>query len=288
MLAGSPASVAAEPTPIPLWPGIAPGEKGDRGVEQDTTKHDPNAKPGTEVIRLGHVSTPTLTVYRPAADKANGAAIVVCPGGGYNILAWDLEGTEICAWLNSIGVTGLLLKYRVPGHLSDTYRAPLQDAQRALSLARANAAAWGLDAKRVGILGFSAGGHLSAATSNATARSYDAVDDADKTSCRPDFSVLVYPAYLTDGKDLSKLSPALAVTKDTPPAFIVQAQDDPIPVENSLRYAEALQAVKVPVELHIYPKGGHGYGMRPSANPVCHWPDRVAEWLAASGWLKTR
>ena len=287
-LALATALLAANPEAVPLWPGTAPGETGNRGEEHDATPHDPNAKPGTEVIRLTNVSVPTLTVYRPEAGRANGAAVVVCPGGGYSILAWDLEGSEICAWLNSIGVTGLLLKYRVPGRLTDKYQAPLQDAQRALSLARTNAAAWGIDQARVGILGFSAGGHLSASTSTAPERAYAPVDDADKAGCRPDFTVLVYPAYLTDGDHLDRLSPTLPIDAKTPPAFIVQTQDDPIPVQNSLRYAEALQAAKVPVELHLYPKGGHGYGLRPSANPVSHWPERAAEWLAASGLLKAR
>jgi acetyl esterase/lipase len=276
---------AADPPVVPLWPGPPPGVT-PKGTEHDSTKHNPNAKPGTEVIRLTDISVPTLTVFKP--ETPNGAAVMVCPGGGYGILAWDLEGTEICAWLNSIGVTGLLLKYRVPSGLSASNKTPLMDAQRALSLARAHAAEWGIDPKRIGMLGFSAGGHLTAAASTAVDRSYAAVDEADQQPCRPDFSVLIYPAWLTADKDLSKLSPMFPVTKDTPPAFLVQTLDDPLHAECVLRYAEALAAVKVPYELHVYPKGGHGYGLRPSGNPVSHWPERCAEWLAAGGWLRKR
>jgi acetyl esterase/lipase len=274
---------------IALWPGAAPGDKGDIGEEKDTTKHDPKAKPGTEVIRLGNVSKPTITVFRPPADKDTGAAVVVCPGGGYSILAYDLEGTEVCDWLNSIGVTGVLLKYRVPGRGGQRYTASLQDAQRALGLVRSRARSWGIDPKRVGILGFSAGGHLSATASNTfDSRTYPAIDDADKESCRPDFTILVYPAYLTAKDDNSKLAPEINVTNETPPAFVAMTEDDPIHVENAYAYGLALKNAKVPVEVHTYPKGGHGYGLRPSPNGVSHWPERAAEWLKEQGWLAKR
>ena len=271
---------------IALWPGTAPGDKGDIGEEKDTTKHDPKAKPGTEVIRLGNVSKPTITVFRPAADKDTGAAVVVCPGGGYSILAYDLEGTEVCDWLNSIGVTGMLLKYRVPGRGGQRYTASLQDAQRALGLVRSRARSWGIDPKRIGILGFSAGGHLSATASNTfDSRTYAAIDDADKESCRPDFTILTYPAYLTAKDDNIKLAPEIKVTNETPPAFVVMTEDDPIHVENAYAYGLALKNAKVPVEVHTYPKGGHGYGIRPSPNGVSHWPERAAEWLKEQGWV---
>ena len=275
--------------PVALWPGVAPGDKGDIGEEKDTTKHDPKTPPEREVIRLGNVSKPTLTVWRPAPDKDTGAAVVVCPGGGYNILAWDLEGTEVCQWLNSIGASGVLLKYRVPGRGGERYTAPLQDAQRALGLVRQRAREWGIDPKRVGILGFSAGGHLAAAAStHYEARTYPAVDDADKESCRPDFTCLIYPAYLTAKEDLAKPAPEIKITANTPPAFIVQTQDDPIKVENAFTYALELRNANVPVELHVYPTGGHGYGLRPSPNAVSHWPERAAEWMKAQGWLKAK
>ncbi len=279
---------AAMPEPIYLWPGTAPGEKGDIGEEKDTTPPDPNKPDANHVMRIGNVTKPTITVYKPAPEKDTGAAVVVCPGGGYNILAYNLEGSEVCAWLNSIGVTGVLLKYRVPGRGGQRYTAPLQDAQRALGIVRTRAKEWNIDPQRIGILGFSAGGHLSAALStNYETRTYEAIDDADKTSCRPDFTVLVYPAYLTN-KELNALAPEIKVNAQTPPAFLVQTEDDGIHVENVIVYAAALRAAGVATELHIYPKGGHGYGLRPSANAVSHWPERVGDWLATQGWLKAK
>jgi acetyl esterase/lipase len=278
------------PETIPLWPGIAPGEKGDIGTEADLSKPDPTEPPERHVIQLGNVSHPTLTIYRPAKDKDTGAAVVVCPGGGYYILAMNLEGTEVCRWLNSIGVTAALLKYRVPTRAGlPRHVPPLQDAQRALGLVRHNAPKWGIDPKRIGILGFSAGGHLSATVSNDfETRSYPLVDDADRESCRPDFTVLIYPAYLTREDDLTRLAPEIKVTDHTPPTFIAMTMDDPVKVENAFTYGLALKNAKVPVELHLYPSGGHGYGLRPSANEVSHWPQRVADWLSVQGWLKPR
>ena len=275
--------------PIPLWPGTAPGEKGDIGEEKDTTKPDQDP-PGKYIIRLGNVTKPTITIFKPPKDKHTGAAIVVCPGGGYSILAMDLEGTEVCKWLNSLGVTAVLLKYRVPIRKGqDRYAAPLQDSQRALGLVRHRAKEWGIDPARVGILGFSAGAHLSVTTStNYEARTYPPVDDADKESCRPDFTILIYPAYLTQPDGSMNLAPEVRVTANTPPAFIAMTQDDPVHVENAYAYALALKNAKVPTEVHTYPKGGHGYGLRPSENAVSHWPDRAAEWLKTQGWLKPK
>jgi acetyl esterase/lipase len=214
----------------------------------------------------------------------------VCPGGGYNILAYDLEGTEVCRWLNSVGVTGVLLKYRVPARKGlERHTAALQDVQRAIGIVRSRAGEWKIDPKRVGVLGFSAGGHLAAAVSNNYAeRTYPAVDDADKQSCRPDFALLIYPAYLAQKEDLSKLSPEMKVTAQTSPAFLVMTQDDPIKMENVYTYATALKYAKVPAEVHVYATGGHGYGLRPTANPVSHWPQRAAEWLESQGYLKAK
>ncbi len=274
--------------PIPLWPGVAPGDKGDIGIERDTTKKGPNGAPEDNIIRLGFVSKPTITLYRPDKNKDTGTAVIVCPGGGYSILALDLEGSEVCKWLNSIGVTGVLLKYRVPGRPNTpNYMPPLQDAQRALGMVRSRSKDWGIDANKIGILGFSAGGHLSACASNIFAtRNYDAIDDVDKVSCRPDFTVLIYPAYLTNDKDRTRLADELKVTKETPPAFIAMTEDDPVRAENALAYALALKNANVKVELHLYPTGGHGYGLRPSKNSVSHWPQRAAEWMASQGLLK--
>ena len=284
-------ALAANPSePIALWPKGAPGEQGDIGEEHDTTKPSEGLVAGQRVMRIGNVSNPTLTVYRPAKERDTGCAVVVCPGGGYNILALDLEGSEVCEWFNSIGVTGVLLKYRVPARAGqERYAAPLQDAQRALGLVRHRAKDWNLDPKRIGILGFSAGGHLSAAAStNFEKRSYDPIDEADQASCRPDFTILIYPAYLALENQHDKLSPELTVTANTPPAFIAQTEDDGVGVWNSMAYAMALQNVKVPTELHIYPVGGHGYGLRATGKPVAAWPKRAEEWMQGIGFLQAK
>ena len=272
---------ASQSEPISLWPGIAPGEKGDIGVEGDTSKPNPNEPPEKHVITLGNVSYPTITLYRPAKEKNTGAAVIVCPGGGYSILALNLEGTEICQWLNSIGVTAILLKYRVPARAGrERYDAPLQDAQRAMGMARHRAAEWDIDPRRIGILGFSAGGHLSAALStNYETRTYPAIDDADKENCRPDFTVLIYPAYLTREDDRAKLAPEIKVTEKTPPAFLAMTEDDPIHVENVFTYGLALKNAKVPFEMHVFPVGGHGYGLRPTENAVTTWPTLAGAWI---------
>jgi acetyl esterase/lipase len=275
------------PKIIPLWPKEAPGEKGDIGAEADQTK--PTDKPvgGRTLIRLGNVSQPTLTVFSPPKDKNTGAAVVVCPGGGYNILALDLEGTEVCEWLNTLGVTGVLLKYRVPKRAGlEKHTAALQDAQRALELVRSRAGELGIDPKRIGVLGFSAGAHLAAAVStNYETRTYPRIEADDDVSCRPDFTLLIYPAYLTVKDEGDKLAPELPVNSKTPPTFIVMAQDDHIRVENALFYSLALKNAKVPFELHVYPTGGHGYGLRPSEHAVTTWPQRAGDWLAKLGVL---
>jgi acetyl esterase/lipase len=269
-----------------LWPKGAPGEKGDIGAEVDTTKPDQD-KAGQRVIRLGNVTDPTLTVYKPAAGKDTGAAVVVFPGGGYNILAMDLEGTELCEWLNSIGVTGILVKYRVPAQPeSPRGAAPLQDAQRAMRLARAHASEWHINPARIGVMGFSAGGHLAALVSNNFNKpAYEPVDAADQSSARPDFTMLIYPAYLAADKEMTAVSPALPVSDKTPPTLLVQAEDDPIPVEGVLVYYRALKNAKVPAEMHLYPAGGHGYGLRSPVAPLNTWPKRAEEWMRASGLL---
>ena len=278
---------AGGPKQIPLWPQAAPGEKGDIGVEADTTKPNGDLVAGRRVIRLGNVSVPTLAVYQPDQAKKTGAAVVVFPGGGYTILAMDLEGTEVCEWLNSIGVTGVLVKYRVPARKGmPRYAAPLQDAQRALGLVRTHAAEWGIDPHRVGVLGFSAGAHLSAALSNNyESRGYPALDAADQANCRPAFAVLVYPGGLTQRETADKLGPEVTPSAKTPPTFLVQAEDDPVRVENSLLYFQALKTAKVPAEMHLYTKGGHGYGLRATENPVTRWPALVEAWMRGLGVL---
>lgn len=281
-------AVATEPPVLRLWPGNAPGDQAPVGEEHDTTKPSDGLIAGQRVIRLGNVSQPTITVYRPPAGHQSGCAIVVCPGGAYQILAMDLEGTEVCEWLNSIGVTGVLLKYRVPKRPGlEKHAAALQDAQRAVGLVRAHAKEWGVDPARVGALGFSAGGHLAAAVScQYQQRTYPAVDAADELSCRPDFTVLIYPGYLTLKDKGDAVAPELILSTNTPPTFLAMAADDPVRVENALYYALALKKAGVPFELHIYPTGGHGYGLRPSRDLVTTWPQRAADWMRSRGWLE--
>lgn len=286
-LAARPGHAAESRLEIPLWPATAPGEKGDIGEERDTTKPTDKKVGDRGLIRLGNVSQPTLTVFSPPKDKDTGAAVIVCPGGGYSILALDLEGSEVCTWLNSLGVTGILLKYRVPKRVGlEKHTAALQDAQRAVGLVRSRAKELGLDPQRIGILGFSAGGHLAAtASNNYDQRSYPRIDAADEVSSRPDFTLLIYPAYLTLKDEGDKLAPEVPVTAQTPPTFIVMTQDDGIRVETAMFYSLALKNAKVPCELHIYPSGGHGYGLRPSEHAVTTWPLRAAEWLRTRGLL---
>jgi len=276
--------------PIPLWPKGPPDEKGNIGQERDTTKPNGQLVAGQRVIRLSNVSQPTITLYRPPRRKDNGTAVIVCSGGGYIFLAMDLEGTEICQWLNSIGVTGVLLKYRVPKRPGDEQHVlPLQDAQRALGLVRYHAREWKIDPKRIGVLGFSAGGHLAAHLSNRfDKRAYEPVDEADLASCRPDFAMLIYPGALVLKNPYSQLAPEFKVTARTSPTFLIQTEDDSVRVENSLFYYLALKNAKAPVEMHLYPTGGHGYGLRPTANLVSSWPSRAKEWLGELGLLERK
>lgn len=267
-------------TTLTLWPSGAPGPATGTGPEADTTKPKDNLIAGKPLVRLGNVSVPTLTLYTPKG-KNTGAAVVVFPGGGYSILAIDLEGSEVCDWLNGAGINCILVKYRVPG--TGPYpksAAALQDAQRAMGLVRAHAAEWKIDPNRIGVLGFSAGGHLSAAIStHYETRLYDPIDAADKLSCRPDFAVIVYPGYLVDADNNYAPNPDIHPTDKTPPSFIVQAEDDPVHIENSIAYFMALKNAKVPAELHVYAEGGHGYGLRRTALPVTTWPQSVEVWL---------
>jgi acetyl esterase/lipase len=266
-----------------LWPGKAPGEKGDIGPEGPRPDRPGQKK---KIIRLANVSVPTLSVYKP--KKPNGTAILICPGGGYSILAMDLEGTEVAEWLNSFGVTAIVLKYRVPRRKDrEKHEAPLQDAQRSLGIVRHNAEAWGINPERIGILGFSAGGHLSAtAMTNYRKRAYPLIDKADQINCRPDFGVLVYPAYLVDNETKTKLVPEVKITKDTPPAVFIHAGDDRITADGSVQMWLAMRRASVHSELHVFPHGGHGYGLRPSEDPVSKWPKLVEAWLKRTGLVK--
>jgi acetyl esterase/lipase len=262
----TPATAASLPDPartLQLWPALAEKSPGEIVTGRDDG-----------VLRLTNVENPSIAVYPAPNSAAPSPAVLVCPGGGYAILAYDKEGTEIAQWLNSIGFTAVVLKYRVP----DNRTGALADAQRALSLMRHNAAAWNIDSNRIGILGFSAGGHLAAAASTANdTRAYGPIDEADKAPCIPNFTVLIYPAYL--GGDDLVLPVEVAVTKDTPPAFILQTQDDSNYINSSLAYYVALKRAGVFAEMHLFPEGGHGYGLRPSEHAVSRWPALCGDWL---------
>ncbi len=274
--------VRAEEKPvIRLWPnGLPEGARPVSAKRVETLK----AKQTSE--RITYVEHPSITVYRAPAEKANGCAVVICPGGGYNILAWEKEGIELAEWFNSLGVTAAVLKYRVPRRdPKRPHREPLQDAQRAIRLVRKHAVQWDVDSRRVGILGFSAGGHLTImAGTHWDERTYDKVDDADDLSCRPDFMCPIYAAYLADGyKDnVAELGPLVKVTAETPPTFMAVTQDDKMRgAQAALLFVELTKA-DVPAELHIFTRGGHGYGIRPSENPVSTWHHRLAEWIEAT------
>jgi acetyl esterase/lipase len=280
-----PPAAAAEPVVLNLWPATPPGETKDLPPEADQTKPDDRLIAGRRIIKLGNVSTPQIAVYRPHADRDTGAAVVICPGGGHHILAYDLEGTEVAEWLNSIGVTGIVLKYRVPFRdPNQRWRAAVQDAQRAMSLVRGRAAEWNIDPDRIGICGFSAGGEAAGLTSLLTERQYEAVDDSDKLPFRPNFAILVYSGGFAD-KDDAKLREHITVTSAAPPMFFVHAFDDRVSVQNSLLLASALKQAGGSAELHLFATGGHGYGLRPTSEAVTRWPARAGEWLKECGFL---
>jgi acetyl esterase/lipase len=280
------AAPAFSQTTMPLWPGTPPGTPNvaTGQQEQDTTKPTDNMIAGKRVARIGFVSKPTLAFYPAPAAKNTGAAVVVFPGGGYQILAYDLEGTEVCDWLNRIGVNCVLVKYRVPNAGPfPKYTQDLADAQRAVRLVRQHATEWQIDRHRVGVLGFSAGGHLVAVLgAHASDPVYPPIDVADKLDARPDFTLLIYPGTL-ELDDTHNLRPEVKPVALTPPSFLVQAEDDPVKVENAWVYYEALKQAKIPAEMHLFANGGHGYGLRATRLPITHWPDLAATWLHTLG-----
>ena len=282
---------------LPIWPGVAPDAQPAAGPEDIDIDKDEWIG-GRHVIAVRNVSQPTMTVYSPK-EKNTGAAVVVFPGGGYQILAIDLEGTEVWDWLTSKGITCVLLKYRVPnsGHHWDMQlnryvnpKAPmaLQDAQRTIGLVRLHATEWHIDPHKIGVLGFSAGGHMVAQASTHFERAYSAVDAADKESCRPDFAVALYPGHLWNWDDKQKfeLNPDIAtrINRETPPTFILYAEDDHVDnVNHGLVYYIALKDAGVPVEMHLYAKGGHAFGLRRTELPITEWPQLVETWLRSIG-----
>lgn len=285
---GGSVAFGAEPLTLNVWPGKPPGETKELPPEADQTKPQDRLIAGRRIIKLGNVSTPQLTVYRPAKNKDTGAAVVICPGGGHHILAYDLEGTEVAEWLNEIGVTGIVLKYRVPFRDPEKrWLAAVQDAQRAISLVRSKAAEWKLDPKRIGILGFSAGGQVAGLASIFDEhRQYKPLDDVDKVASRPDFAVLIYPGgFEVQGQP--KLRDEVQVTKQSPPMFFVHAFDDGVTALNTLLLATELKKVGVPAEVHVYATGGHGYGLRHvDGQPVTDWPKPCEAWLKTTGIIK--
>ena len=282
---------AGAQTVVPLWPHVTPEPPQTTQPETDvTTDHDALVD-GHRTARLTNVTQPSMTVYLPEREVQTGAAAVVFPGGGYQRLAWDGEGLDVCKWLNSIGMACLLVKYRVPetGHYPEN-PADLQDAQQAMRIARQHAAEWRINPVKIGVIGFSAGGHLSVVLSNhfddASVMSTPAASEVDASiSARPEFAILGYPAYLSAGPNGTELDAKLTPTPRTPPTFMVQAENDTKYIDSSLVYFRALKNAGVPAELHLYATGGHGFGVRPAGYPEEHWTHMATDWLRRIGML---
>lgn len=290
-------SLYAQTLTLKVWPDKVPGSKAS-GDYKELTRDD-NGKP-----RVVKVSDPEIQVYLPAKEKANGTAVVICPGGGYGVLAIDHEGWDIAKWFNEMGIAGIVLKYRLPSDviMQDKTIGPLQDVQEAIRIVRRKATEWNIDPGKIGVMGFSAGGHLAGTASTMYAEKVYSPSDA--TSARPDFSILMYGVLSMQsdithkgsqenllGKNASNelmnhFSNELNVNKETPPAFLVHSMDDKaVPVENSVRYFEMLKKYAVPAELHIYEKGGHGYGLAIGGGTESQWPTACKAWLQSHGWL---
>ncbi|MBN2613626.1 MAG: alpha/beta hydrolase [Bacteroidales bacterium] len=290
--------VEAQNFTIPLWEGDIPNLREADEIENADT---------TDIVRISKVQRPTISVFLPSKKNTNGQAVVICPGGGYVRLAYDWEGTDIAKWLNSKGIAAIVLKYRLPGTASSTvgHRSPLLDAQRAMRMVRLHAAEWNIDSRKIGIMGFSAGGHLASTLGTHFDEGIsESADAVDRTSCRPDFMILMYPVISMDsvithkgsmysllgknpGDELINLySNELQVTENTPPVFIVHSIDDKaVPVENSLRFMKSLKEKGISCEMHLYPTGGHGYSLALGDHHLSTWPDRCIDWLK---WIDNR
>jgi acetyl esterase/lipase len=279
---------------LSIWPGAVPGDFGTIGPER---VREPSEAPTTDAKWITNVKVPTITVFRPPTEKNTGTAVIICPGGGYWNLAWDLEGEEVAAWLNRVGITAFVLKYRVPRRAGQLERlpapGPLLDAQRTVSLVRSRATEWNVDTNRIGIIGFSAGGHLAVATAtHFDQRGYERIDEIDRTSCRPDFAAAIYAGYFLEqqqaGVEQEKdvLASYIRIPNQTPPIFLAHASDDTVAgAENSAVMYLALKRAKVSAELHIYSKGGHGFGVRTNTLPGATWADRFVDWLRSQDRL---
>jgi len=280
-------------TQVPIWPGAVPDPRPVQKQESAEISGKDELIGGKKTTAISNVSRPTMTVY-PAQGKNTGAAVVVFPGGGYEILAIDLEGSEVCDWLTPKGITCVLLKYRVPAPRSAPYwgaypQSPiaLEDAQRTVGLVRYHAAEWHIDPHKIGVLGFSAGGHLAAAMSvHFEQRLYKAMDAADRESCRPDFAAALYPGHLAFSENVLNLNPDISshISRQTPPTFLLQAEDDHVDnVNDSLSYYIGLKKAGVPVEMHLYAQGGHAFGLRRTKFPITAWTQLVETWLRTIG-----
>jgi len=285
---------ADAPLVVEIWPGEVPDEPGQIGAEKlrMSPGGDKKRVEVTEPTRLiTNVTRPALTIYRPDKEKDTQTAILICPGGGYWNLYWELEGEEVAAWLNSLGVTGIILKYRVPRRpdepKSKPARRPIQDAQRAVSFVRSKSGQWGIHPQRIGIVGFSAGGHLAIATATGfDRRTYEPVDAVDKVSCRPDFAIGVYSGFLKS-KEKDEIAPGLKVPDGTPPIFLAHGGEDIVSSpEHSVFMYLALERAGVPAELHIYASTAHDFGVRKNDRPYSAWTDSCAKWLEDQGFLE--
>jgi acetyl esterase/lipase len=284
---------AADPLVVDLWPGKAPGDAGIEGQETSRMYESAIIEGPTKLVT--NVTRPTLTIYPPAPDKNTGTAMLICPGGGYHNLFWELEGEEVAAWLNSIGITGIILKYRVPRRPGDVKGepplGPLLDAQRAVSLVRSRAAEWGIHPQRIGMVGFSAGGHLALATATRfEKREYEPIDAIDAVSCRPDFAVMCYSGYLK-AKDKDEIAPGIHIPPGTPPIFLAHASDDRESyggsnAEHSVIMYLALKRAGIPAELHVYATGDHDFGVRQNDKLPSSWTRLCVRWLRNQGLLK--
>jgi acetyl esterase/lipase len=282
------------PQVIELWPGKPPEGQGTIGAER-VHLSKPVDRKQVEVMEptrlITNVTKPTITIIKPPKEKAVGTAVIVCPGGGYWDLYWQLEGEEVADWLNSLGITAILLKYRVPRSpdepKGEPARRPLQDAQRAVSLVRSRAKELGINPERIGMVGFSAGGHLAIATATSfNKRTYPAIDEIDKVSCRPNFAMPIYSGYLK-AKDKDELSPGLHVPPGTPPIFLAHGGEDIVSSpENSVLMYQALKRAGIPAELHIYAGAAHDFGVRKSDQPCSTWTQAAALWMEQIGMLK--
>jgi acetyl esterase/lipase len=297
ILSGLTLKINAQSEIIKLWPDGAPG-----AIKSDDYTEKTTSDPGS-ITRVEKISNPEILVFLPPVDKANGTAVLICPGGGYGIVAIDHEGYAIARWLNEQGIAGIVLKYRLPSDkiMKDKSIGPLQDAQEAMRTVRRNALKWNINPKKIGVMGFSAGGHLASTLS--THYNEKVYEVKDSISARPNFSLLIYPVisfdpaitHMGSRNNLIGLTPTdaqinhfsneLQINSDTPPAFLVHAANDgAVPVMNSIRYFEGLQKNKIPVELHIYQKGGHGFGLAPKGGTEAEWPVTCINWLKAVGF----